>query len=234
MERKFESELAKKVAGGNKDNSSKRKGVLFAAVATCALLFGSAAFSIAEADNDNGTPVTVLRLVPDAIDEIVAASSIDGEADVKRTMNLKARSFAPEGDSGCVDYTKILYTVSVRVIDPDVSVLESGMMVGKLTIDYAYSGLDGTPSMTVAVDGIDLVALSDCVEVGGDDDGKTVVTISLPDADYSAVSTVYFNVGVKIPEAFWTGDIADYPWSDEFGIFEPNTVDWTDKSWPTT
>ena len=120
MERKFESELAKKVAGGNKDNSSKKKGVLFAAVATCALLFGSAAFSIAEADNDNGNcPVTVKGLLDDEVDEL---TFVGPDPDVKRTMNLKARSFLPSGDAD-VEYTKILYSVKVHFNDffPDSS-----------------------------------------------------------------------------------------------------------------
>jgi hypothetical protein len=230
MERKFESELAKKVAGGNKDNSSKKKGVLFAAVATCALLFGSAAFSIAEADNDNGNcPVTVKGLLDDEVDEL---TFVGPDPDVKRTMNLKARSFLPSGDAD-VEYTKILYSVKVHFNDSE-AYTYGGMSVGILTIGYAFSGLvleeDFITEATVDGydDGIDQTA---CVDISGDD-LITQVELFLPKLDYTADSEVNFNVSVKLPVGFWSNDddddVTEEPWPGVLDDkYEIDVIDWS-------
>ena len=227
MERKFESELAKKVAGGNKDNSSKKKGVLFAAVATCALLFGSAAFSIAMSENDNGRPVAVLVLT-DKVDELQADPDTDLNVDVKRVMNLKAKSFDSPGDNGCDEYTKFVYSVNVKIYDSEAYVY-SDMDVGILVIGYA-SLVDLDTTTTVTVDGTELTqeAADACVLFSF---GSTAsVVISLPSIVYAEGTDVNFNVSIKLPVWTWSGSVSEYPMPEVLGLDDPYAV--TGITWP--
>jgi hypothetical protein len=223
MKRKFESELARKVADGNSGPSNKKKGVLFAAVATCALLFGSAAFSIAMSENDNGRPVAVL-VMTDKMDELVAYPDTDLSVDVKRMMNLKAKSFTPPGDNGCDEYTKFVYSVNVKIYDSQ-AYAYSGMDVGMLVIDYE-SLVDLTTTTTVTVNGVDL-SQEEADACASFDIGSTTTTsvvISLPIGDYADGTDVSFNVSIKLPVWTWSGSVSEFPMPGVLGLDDPYGV----------
>jgi len=233
MEKKFESELGKRIVEGNTRKSSKKVILGIAAIGACALLFGAASFSFAMGANATGPSfITENVLFDHEVSELTDTET--GDADAKRVMSLKYRSTAPPGDND-LGNTKFVYVINIVINSTD-GYEFIGMNVGNLVIGFdapvAYNALVTVYTTGIANQGELPEAFSVTTTPATDDttDGVDVTAI-IPSAtllDGSAWvptvgDTVSITITVDIAMPNLTGTATETAWPGS--IFEPVPVD---------
>ena len=112
MEKKFESELGKRIVEGKKRVSSKKAILAMAAICASALLFGATLTTFAVGVNSPVEITEISLFEPAVVDTMVNVNDVD--TDLKRTMSIKYRSTLPPGmnDPG---NTKLIYSLNMQV-----------------------------------------------------------------------------------------------------------------------
>jgi hypothetical protein len=213
MEKKFESELGKRIVEGKNRQSTINVGIIAAAVVSCALLVGSAAFLLpAMAGAETSAAVDYIELI-DAEDDYlvyveglglvhVADEPLDGIWDVKRTASLKQATFDSPSVMSDAQYNKFVYVLNVNLRDLTTFVPE-GTVVGQLTIPYTGTS-DPLVTQTMLVDGTLVAATPALVALVTDVDGNVVgisCEVALPDLDaaYAAGNMISIQIMMKVP-----------------------------------
>jgi hypothetical protein len=149
MEKKFESELGKRIVEGNQRKSSRKVILGIAAISACALLFGAASFSFAMGATVSGPPFIIENVLFDhEVSDLVDVET--GDADVKRVMSLKYRTTDPPGgiDPG---NTKFIYVINLALNSTDEYTLV-GMPVGNLELAFTtYEGVNAEITTEITV-----------------------------------------------------------------------------------
>jgi len=162
MEKKFESELGKRIVEGKKRGSSRKVIMGIGAVGACALLFMAASYTFAASEN---SPVVITEKTLYSQETDYYTASVDGDADLQRTMSLNYRSTLPPGN-GDLGNTKLIYSVNMQVKDTT-DIVFTDMIVGELSVTF---GLSVTSAVYVS-----------CLVMTTDADGNAVTfTVSQP------------------------------------------------------
>lgn len=222
MERKFESELGRRVAEEGRKKSFRKVAVLAVTLSACALMISSAAFLLpAIAGEEVGKPVYWNDVITAQNDYLVYEDGAlvhytedqltdDVSFDVKRTVTLKAAVFEAPSEFSTAQYNKYVYSVNVNLRDltqftPD------GVVVGEVTIPY--TGTTPVVSWTMTDDGLLVASSEDETPAFAPTDvtatGEMIaMTVSLPDDyEYEVGSQISIQIMVKVP--LYTPD----PWS---------------------
>lgn len=220
MDRRFESELAKRISTGRRRASPFGVKFLAMAISVVAVFsVGTVAVlgviavqpavkpPIEYAEVTSGTDYLVYDIsdldgdgIPDDVDVVASSETADIFA-VKRDMTLKSGVW----DAPSIPvkyYTKVVYTVNIRLRDL-VWVDPVNLIVGQLDIMYNGAVL-GWVSESFTINGIEPVKVVDSVTVKADavtvDEAGQVWTVQLPDL------TDYVFAGSSIPAVYAEGD----------------------------
>lgn len=211
MEKKFESELGKRIVEGKKRQSTINMGVIAAAVVSFALLVGSAVFLLpAMAGAETGKPV-MIEVIPiegqdDYLvyvaesDEIVHTDSvaIDEKYDLKRMVTLKEMTYTSPNAPYDKDYNMFVYNVNVVLRDLTNVGSPEGMILGTLTIPYSGSVVAAT-SMSIAVNLVELPdILPASVTTDLENDVITVGVFLPAGISYAAGDNIQIQVTAKV------------------------------------
>jgi len=211
MEKKFESELGKRIVEGKKRQSTINMGVIAAAVVSFALLVGSAVFLLpAMAGAETGKPV-MTEVVPilgqdDYLvyvaesDEIVHTDSvaIDEKYDLKRMVTLKEMTYTSPNAPYDKDYNMFVYNVNVVLRDLTNVGSPEGMVLGTLTIPYTGSVVAAT-SMSIAVNLVALPGILPASVVTDLENDVIAVKVFLPAGiSYAAGDNIQIQVTAKV------------------------------------
>lgn len=134
MEKKFESELGKRIVEGNRRKSTKKVVLVIAAVSVMTLLVGAASFTMAMQANAGGPDFIYEELLLDGyLDTVPSPTDLNDDA-VQRVMNLKFKSSAPPGESdgGLFRFT---YGINIHFKEM-VDGIGTGTAVGYLNISF--------------------------------------------------------------------------------------------------
>ncbi|MDH3365173.1 MAG: hypothetical protein OEM29_04115 [Thermoplasmata archaeon] len=202
MEKKFESDIGVRISEGSRRRSSNKVGALCAAVISCAMLLGSAAFLLpAMSSAEEGKVVSVD--IFDSGDTDYLVYNVDNECllhndvpssgdDVKKSTNLKAVVYPPSVNAQG-KFVKFVYTASVNLLVVSHLSSDEDVVIADLTIPYASSDMvtgDVVISWTMTVDGVSWDS-TDVVldQYGNEVDGASVPTpaSSSYDADSGAL-----------------------------------------------
>lgn len=170
MERKFESELAGQVARRHKNPLRGRMNVLLAAAVSCVVMVAAAAAVLSmQASASVGGPTVFIEEFSNE-DYLINVEGVptyiqyaDGEAVddtflVKRNSELKSTQFDTPGLSE-VDYTKVIYSVNVKL--RDISGFDggvSGMVIADLTVAGFALYSPWIASTNVCINGNEIMA----------------------------------------------------------------------------
>ncbi|HIH01438.1 TPA: hypothetical protein HA259_05085 [Thermoplasmata archaeon] len=233
MERKFDSELGKRVAEGSRKTSSKKAAILAATLSVCAIMVSGAAFMApAIAGEELGKPVYWENVIEAQNDYLVYEDGVlvhyaedqwteSVSFDVKRTTTLKAAVFNSPSEWSNAEYNKFVYSVNVNLrnltyFGPD------GAIVGVLAIPYS-GALEPAVSWSMTDDDIMVNSSDDLLpeyvpaEVATDD-AFINVTVALPDGyEYEEGSQISIQVMIKVPiytPLPWDEDIVEEAFPD--------------------
>ena len=215
MERKFESELGKRVAEGSWKKASKKSAILAVALSACALMISSAAFMApAIAGEEYGKPVYWDDVISAQSDYLVyedgalvhyAEDQIgeDDLFDVKRTVTLKAATFDSPSEFSIAQYNKFVYSVNVNLRDltyfnPD------GTVVGMVTIPYtgtsepvvSWSMTDGETIVATSEDALPAYVPTETTVANG----AITAVVTLPEGyAYDSGMQIGIQLMIKVP-----------------------------------
>lgn len=224
MERKFESELGKRIMEGNRRKSSKNVMLVVATVGVMALLIGAASFTIARMATAGNSPVvseTYLFGGPDVepVEDIILVSPDSEDTAAKRVMNLKYRSVDPQSDIVDLGKTKFTYMVNIY-FKATVDGIGSGTAVGNLEIvfdapiDDSKVLIEETATIVceplgVSVDSTDVLADENTALDKIDVTAAIPTTALILGADYS----VSIKIEITIMDSpGLTGALTEQPW----------------------
>ena len=211
MEKKFESELGKRIVEGKKRQSTINMGVIAAAVVSFALLVGSAVFLLpAMAGAETGKPV-MTEVVPilgqdDYLvyvaesDEIVHTDSVatDEKYDLKRLVTLKEMTYESPSAPYDKDYNMFVYTVNVVLRDLENVVSPESMVLGTLTIPYTGNALP-TTSWSIAVNLVELTGIIPASVATDLENDEISVQAFLPAGiSYASGDNIQIKVTIKV------------------------------------
>ncbi|MEW5748314.1 MAG: hypothetical protein AB1793_05975 [Candidatus Thermoplasmatota archaeon] len=170
MERKFESELAGQIARRHRNPLKGRMNVLLAALVSCVVMVAAAAAVLSmQASASLGGPTEYVSVFSNedylinldgtvAYKEYADGEVVDDTFLVKRNSELKWTEFDTPGLS-TVDYTKVVYSVNVKL--RDISSFADGVG-GMVVADLAVAGfVQYSPwisSTNVCVNGVEVSA----------------------------------------------------------------------------
>lgn len=133
MEKKFESELGKRIVEGNRRKVTKKVALAAFAIITVAAFFGAAAFSVVTSAKAGPPYMTAEDLVDH---EQSTINNDGGSIAVSRVMTLMTRAFDIEAGGGAhMDCFKFVYVMNVQVIDAD-SIVLAGDAIGDLALAF--------------------------------------------------------------------------------------------------
>lgn len=164
MERKFESQLGKRIQEGKKRGCAVNLGVVAVAVVSFSLLMGSAAFLLsALAGGEIGKPVMDEYMAITGEDDYLIYVSESEELvhddgddltnyDLRRIVNLKEKTYTSPNSPYFKEYNSFVYNVNVVLRDLSEVGIPEGMVLGTLMIPY--TGEITTQSMSITVNQI--------------------------------------------------------------------------------
>lgn len=215
MERKFESELGKRVAEGSWKKSSKKTVLLAVALSACAFMVSGATFMApAIAGEEYGKPVYWDDVITAQCDYLVYEDDVlvhyaedqigeDDLFDVKRTVTLKAATFDSPSDFSIAQYNKFVYSVNVNL--RNLTYFQpGGAVVGEVTIPYTLT-VEPIVSWSMTEDDVLIASSEDLspVYVPADvtvEDGSIVAVVALPDGyEYVEGTQIGIQVMIKVP-----------------------------------
>lgn len=133
MEKKFESELGKRIVEGNRRKVTKKVALAAFAIITAAAFFGAAAFSVVSSAKA-GPPYMTAETLEDHVQSTI--NNEGGSIAVSRVMTLMTRAFDVETSGGQhMDCFKFVYVMNVQIVDDD-SVVNVGDALGDLDLDF--------------------------------------------------------------------------------------------------
>ncbi|UCE81080.1 MAG: hypothetical protein JSV94_01200 [Methanobacteriota archaeon] len=194
LEQRFESSLARRVADRGTGKPWKKRGILFGAVAVCAILSVSALYSVAMT-RESGAPV-LEDIIFHAEKAYLTEEVSDGDTVVYNTLAIRTMNLKVKGDHlyaeeySPLHYAKFVYSLSVVIVDSAEEAWE-GMTLGNLTLPDV-GGISGSMVLTVAAS---VTRIVDEVPTTIDVDENTVA------------ETDGCDVIVKIPELTNDGDV---------------------------
>jgi hypothetical protein len=228
MGKEFESELGKRIVEGKKRKTSVKVGLVAAAVVSCALLFGTAAFSFAMGSGASaGSPpfMTEYTIWDHEVDEI--SFTEDGDADAKDVLSLKYKSSLPPGGADPGN-TKLVFSLNVAINSTD-NFEFAGMTAALLTVWF-----DGTGQAVVSITSVLTTSAGETVFTTlpylawfyGTDTFDVAATLPSTDVWTPAVGdTVSFNIVVEVYVPGMSGTVTELSWPDAIYAFEPRVED---------
>jgi len=227
MVKEFESELGKRIVEGKKRKTSVKVGLVAAAAVSCALLFGTAAFSFAMGSGTSaGSPPFMTEVViwDHEVDEISATE--DGDADAKDVLSLKYRSSLPPGGADPGN-TKLVFSLNVAINSTE-NIDFAGMTAALLTVWF-----DGSGQAVVSITSVLTTSAGDMVFTTvpylewfyGTDTFDVAATLPSSDVWTPAVGdTVSFNIVVEVYVPGMPGTVSELSWPDVIDAFEPRVA----------
>ena len=235
MVKEFESELGKRIVEGKKRKTSVKVGLVAAAAVSCALLFGTAAFSFAMGSGTSaGSPPFMTEVViwDHEVDEISATE--DGDADAKDVLSLKYRSSLPPGGADPGN-TKLVFSLNVAINSTD-NFDFAGMTAALLTVWF-----DGSGQAVVSITSVLTNSTGDDVPFEtvtkpylawfyGTDTFDVAATLpaTLPWGDVwtpAVGDTVSFNIVIEVYVPGMSGTVTEQSWPDAVYALEPRVED---------
>ena len=238
MEKKFESELGKRIVEGNRRKSAKKVGLVVAAVSVMTLLVG-ASVTMAMQANAGGPDFIYDDVVWDGErDTIMSTVDVNDDA-VQRVMNLKFKSSAPPGDAdgGLFRFT---YGINIQFKEL-VDGIGTGTAVGTLVIGFPEDIDDNLVSFSTQATLYDSAGTSigsgtPVVSDADSDAGFINVTAAIPvfyatdaitEVPLAAGYSLSISVQITIEDSpLLSGTLTEQPWPtlthevyDEFGTF---------------
>lgn len=212
MERKFESELGKRISEGKKRSSTINVGIMSAAVVAAALLVGSAAFLLPALGAETGKPVMEELMAIENQDDYliyVEESEIvvhddgddgmtDGQYDVRRIVNLKEKTITSTFSPYYHEYNLFVYNINIVLSDLTHVGQPVGMLVGELEIPYTYADEED-----------DVKSVSWFMMVNAAPVDVNPATVTLPSVDYQFIfiAVCLPQLGsVEVPIEYTVGD----------------------------
>ena len=227
MVKEFESELGKRIVEGKKRKTSVKVGLVAAAAVSCALLFGTAAFSFAMGSGTSaGSPPFMTEVViwDHEVDEISATE--DGDADAKDVLSLKYKSSLPPGGADPGN-TKLVFSLNVAINSTE-NIDFAGMTAALLTVWF-----DGSGQAVVSITSVLTTSAGDMVFTTvpylewfyGTDTFDVAATLPSSDVWTPAVGdTVSFNIVVEVYVPGMPGTVSELSWPDVIDAFEPRVA----------
>ena len=220
MERKFESDLARRVTGLETSRPLRKTGLVLAAVAVCAMLSVSALYSVAIGENSRAPIVEIGIFSAEKAYLTEADTDEAGDPVVNllavRTMNLKVKGDHLYAAEDCpLYYAKFVYRLDVSISDDEVA--WEGMILGELTLPEAVEEvtLVATAMVTRGDTTVDIGAAAYAGSSGN------VITVSIPalsDSTYvvgdSISISVMIQTGVAIDGDLMGETVYETAWSD--------------------
>jgi len=218
MEKKFESELGKRIVEGNRRKSTKKVVLVIAAVSVMTLLVGAASFTMAQMACAGNSPVVDEAPLFDSQGDSI---TVGDDTAAKRVMNLKYRSVDPGTADSDLGVFKFTYAVNVYFKDA-VAGIGSGIAVGNLVIVFNSDLVDGNVAITgtaVVLDGAgNVVTSSYTLPSDANVDLNVIdVTAAIPTIDSTvtlgAGYSVSINIQITIDDApGLSGTATEQPW----------------------
>jgi hypothetical protein len=210
MEKKFESELGKRIVEGKKRGSSKKTILGIAAVCASVLLFGAASVTFAVGVN---APVVITeKLLFEQVEDLILNEDLM-DTDLKRSMSLKYRSTLPPGN-GDTGNTKLIYSLNMQVKTVD-GYDFVGMIVGDLSVLFA---VDVEAKITIACTVTNAAGI-----LPAETEQYTSTGVSV---DASASVPAELIVGSEaVTDEF--GTVTEVPVFDAYTVAIDDTISWT-------
>lgn len=225
MGRKYESELARRVAERRTGRLDHGARAVLATVLSCAVLVaGAAAVLSIQASAAQGGPTEFEYLFEEETrvdylvlgeDESVTYTDVAPEDDdfvMKRASTLKATEFSSPGSSPNV-YTKFVYTANVKL--RDIIWVEggvAGLMVSQLTIGGFGESAPSMVAAGVTIDGLEVLVQPDWYASTFEDGTYTLELVMpslLDDRDYVPHNMVTLFLMWKVPMQGWDGSVSE-------------------------
>ena len=214
MERKFESDLARRVTSPETSRRFRKTVVVMAAVAVCAMLSVSALYSVAMSGN-SGAPIVEIDIFSAKKAYLTETDTGEYGNQVEnllavRTMNLKVRGdhlFA--GEDCPLHYAKFVYGLNVSISEDDAS--WEGRALGELKLPGIVG--DVTPVATATVTRADGSSVEIDTEVVYASAVGSIITVNIPTLELVDGDTVAYAAGdsISISVMIQTGvDLSDY------------------------
>jgi len=200
MEKRFESELGKRIAEGSRRGEGRKAAAIAVAVISAVAFIGTAAFSF----------MTSARYAPYMTDEMPfdhLQSTIDdegGSVEVSRVMTLMTRAYDIDTGGGAhVDCFKFIYVMNVAIVSFD-GVLDEGAPIGTLDLSFSnqvavYYKWSIEASVYEAVAGTSTTYSYDTL-YDADESAVDFVTVTSVDATVGGVTTTDYTVSVDAPD----------------------------------
>ncbi|MCJ7607466.1 MAG: hypothetical protein MUO94_06450, partial [Thermoplasmata archaeon] len=146
MERKFESDLARRVTGVETSRRSRKTGLVFAAFAVCAMLGTTALYAVAVTE-EAGPPLTKIVIWTAESSEYYPPG---GTEFAVRHMSLKVQGDHDNADEDSpIQDSMFVYVLEVNTRSAGASILEDTQL-GVLTLPVTAGVLDVTYKATVS------------------------------------------------------------------------------------
>ncbi len=230
MERKFESDLARRVAGRETSRPLRKTGLVLAAVAVCVMLSVSALYSVAISEK-SGAPII-------EVDIFSAKKAYLTETDTNevgdpvvnllavRTMNLKVKGDHLHAEEDCpLHYAKFVYRLDVSISDDEAP--WEGMTLGELTLPEAVEEVALTAAATVTRGDatVDIGTAAYAISSGN------VITVSMPtlsDSTYAVGDSISIAVMIQtdvgIDEDLMGETVYETAWGDSLTPTEADAI----------
>jgi hypothetical protein len=233
MEKKFESELGKRIVEGKQRKSSKKTILGIAAVCASVLLFGAALTTFAAGVN-SPVEIVVKELFEPTVEDLMTLDDVD--TDLKRTMSIKYRSTLPPGNGDYSDSgnTKLIYSLNMQVQVEDVSSYGFATIVvgdlsvtfddpvnAQITVNCAVETLIGTfayavpETSSVSGTSVDISAMAQLIVGYTDDPTAEDPTILIP--VYYVVApgdSISWTITVVMSVPNLSGSLSEVAWLD--------------------
>jgi hypothetical protein len=231
MGKEFESELGKRIVEGKTRKTPVKVGLVAAAVVSCALLFGTAAFSYAMGSGASaGSPPFMTEVViwDHEVDEI--SFTEDGDADAKDVLSLKYKSSLPPGGADPGN-TKLVFSLNVAINSTE-NFYFAGMTAAMLTVWFNGSGQAVVSITSVLTNStgddvpFETVTKPYLAWFYGTDTFDVAATLPSSDVWTPAVGdTVSFNIVVEVYVPGMSGTVTELSWPDAIYAPEPRVED---------
>ncbi len=200
MEKRFESELGKRIAEGSRRGEGRKAAAVAVAVISAVAFIGTAAFSL----------MTSAQYAPYMTDEMPfdhLQSTIDdedGSVEVSRVMTLMTRAYDIDTGGGAhVDCFKFIYVMNVAVVGSD-GVLAEGAPIGALNLSFSdqvavYYKWSIEATVYEAEAGTSTTYSYDTL-YDADESAVDFVTVASTDVTVGDVTTTDYTVSVVAPD----------------------------------
>jgi len=205
MEKRFESELGKRIAEGSRRGEGRKAAAVAVAVISAVAFIGTAAFSVmtsAQYAPSQSAPFMTDEMLFDHLRSTIDDG--DGSVEVSRVMTLMTRAYDIDTGGGAhVDCFKFIYVMNVAVVDSD-GALAEGAPIGTLDLSFSdqvavYYKWSIEATVYEAEAGISTPYSYDTL-YNADEPAVDFVTVTSIDATVDDVTTSDYTVSVVAPD----------------------------------